>query len=114
MYEKMNTAIENTERSAVEKRLLQNGIRKVAVYGAGIYGKWLIDLLKGSSINIIYAIDKRADVKCIDIPMKDLAIVNGEGIDAIIVTPIFDYVEIKKEILERCNCKVFSLEEILT
>lgn len=113
MYEKINAAIENTERSDVEQRLLQNGIQKVAVYGVGIYGKWLIDLLKGSSINIVYAIDKRADVKCIDIPMKDLTIVNGEGIDAIIVTPVFEYAEIKKEIIERSNCKILSLEEIL-
>lgn len=114
MYEKMNTAIEKTERSAVEQRLLQNGIRKVAVYGVGIYGKWFIDLLKGSSINIVYAIDKRADVKCIDIPMKDLTIVNGEGIDAIIVTPVFDYAEIKRKIEGRCNCKILSIEELLT
>ena len=114
MYEKMNTAIKKTERSAVEQRLLQNGIRKVAVYGVGIYGKWFIDLLKGSSINIVYAIDKRADVKCIDIPMKDLTIVNGEGIDAIIVTPVFDYAEIKRKIEGRCNCKILSIEELLT
>ena len=61
----------------------------------------MIDLLKGSSINIVYAIDKRADVKCIDIPMKDLTIVNGEGIDAIIVTPVLDYAEIKRKIEEK-------------
>lgn len=113
MYEKINAAIENTEKSAVEQRLLQNGIQKVALYGVGIYGKWLIDLLKGSSIYVAYAIDKRADVKCLDIPMGDLTIVSGEGIDAIIVTPVFDYAEIKKEIIGRCNCKILSLEEIL-
>ena len=112
MYEKLNRIIEITQRQDVEKRLLEKEIKKIAIYGVGLYGKWLLNILKDSNINIEYAIDSRADVKDIGIPVIQPEKTGG-SVDAIIVTPVFDYGSIRNKIKEKYSCRIMSIEEIL-
>lgn len=88
------------------------GYRTIAIYGMSYAGQRMVEELKGSNIKIEYGIDKRAGTICSDINVvmmeDELAIV-----DAIVVTPITFYDEIEKELSEKIDCPILSLENIL-
>ena len=75
-------------------------------------GETLVDELKASAIQITYAIDKNAgaiyeDVNIVS-PEEDL-----EKVDAIIVTSITFYDEIKENLSKKISVPILSLEDLL-
>lgn len=97
---------------SLAKYLKELGFYKVAVYGYGIVGKHLITLLQREGIKVSYVIDKNPNVLGKDINVyllsKDMPYV-----DAIIVTPIDEYVAIRSDIKEKVDFNVISLGYIL-
>lgn len=70
--------------------------------------------LKGTEIQIIYGIDKRAEVGI----NADINIVSPEdmleSVDAIVVTAITFYDAIKKKLSKKVCCPVISLKDVLS
>lgn len=90
----------------------KNNYKKIAVYGMSYAGETLIEELRGTNIEIAYAIDKNANAIYSDInvvTMED----NLEDVDAIVVTAITAFDEIEEQLQSKVDCPVISLEDIL-
>lgn len=97
----------------------QLGIKSIGIYGAGKYGQLLYDDLLESDIDIKYFIDENADSLYYGIDDMNIynlqEIKNVDHVDAIIVTPINSFNEIKNNLDEVLGYTpmILSLEEIV-
>ena len=75
-------------------------------------GETLLNELKNSTVEVSYAIDKNASNLCseIDIFMPDADL---RPVDAIVVTAVYFYDEIKADLVKRFKCPVISLKDII-
>lgn len=100
------------EGKNVANYIKKQGYKKVAIYGMSYAGETLVDELKESAIQVTYAIDKNAGAV-----YENINIVSPEecleNVDAIIVTAITFYDEIKEDLNKKINVPIFSLEDIL-
>lgn len=96
-----------------------NNISKVAIYGMGELGRILFDeLCLSDKVKIELLIDQKkgsafGKVKVLSIYDDISQELINKGIELIIVTPIFSYNEIEKELIKKTNIKTVSLEEII-
>lgn len=90
----------------------KNGYKEIAVYGMSYAGETLIDELKDTDVSIAYAIDRNADSLYADV---DVVTMKDElaKVDAIVVTAITFFDEIEEQLLEKVDCPIISLEDIL-
>lgn len=88
------------------------GYKRIAVYGIAHLASHLTAELKGSEIEVVYGIDRRADFLYAAFPIYRLEDV-WEPVDVIVVTPVYDYKNIKKELEQKGNYNVISLEEVI-
>ncbi len=100
------------EGKTLEKYFLDNGYKTIAIYGMGEMGNRLYDELKGTSVEVKYAIDKNAartysELTVID-PDDDY-----EPVDAVVVSAIFAFDEIEGQLSEKLDCPVVSLEDVV-
>ena len=84
----------------------------IAVYGMSYDGLRLAEELENSNIEIKYGIDKNAEAICSDIDVVTMQDQLTE-VDAVVVTPIVFFNEIEKELSEKLDCPIISLEDIL-
>lgn len=91
---------------------IKNGYKKIAIYGMSYAGETLVDELEGTQIEVAYGIDRNADSI-----YSDLDIVSMEDdlaeVDAVVVTAISFFDEIEKQLSQKIDCPVISLEDIL-
>lgn len=84
----------------------------VAIYGMSHVGQCLFQELQASDIQIRYVIDNAVPnirITCPILTSRD----ELETVDAIIVTPVFSYDEIKENLSSKISCPIISLESIL-
>lgn len=97
---------------SLEVYFKDNGYKTIAIYGLGEMGYRLYDELKNSSIQILYAIDQKAE----DI-YSEIDIVGKEddfkSVDVIVVSATFAYEEIKKELEQKTDITIISLEDVI-
>lgn len=90
-----------------------HNFKNIAICGLGRLGFCLYEELKGSNIDVKYAIDKNAaafsylDFKVV-LPENHL-----ETVDVIVVTKFIDYNEIVEELRKKTPCHVVSLEDVV-
>lgn len=89
-----------------------NKIFRIAIYGVGYIGERLIEELKCSFVLIDYVIETKKKNLKLDVPIKNLE-GNLEHTDAIIVTAINDYENIKEVLSKKTDIKIISIEEIV-
>lgn len=90
----------------------EKGYKKIAIYGMSYVGETLIDELKDTDVQVVYGIDKKADSIYTDtnvVTMED----DLAEVDAIVVTAITFFDEIQAKLMNKINCPVISLEDIL-
>ena len=92
--------------------LLEQGYKKIAIYGMSYVGETLYHELEGSGIEIAYAIDKKAEGMFADIEVMSPDDVLPE-VDAVIVTPVFFFDEIEELLVSKMNADIVSIEDIL-
>ena len=82
----------------------RNGLKRIAVYGMSYAGE--------TGIEVVYGIDKHADkiFSTVDVISVDDSFAE---VDAVIVTAITFFDDIKDMLCEKVNCPVISLEDIL-
>jgi hypothetical protein len=89
--------------------LMKNGIKKIIIYGMGQLGTRLYDECETCNIEIIGVMDKDGYF------LKDLVnVIEGEipVADAIIVTAIFDYENVKNVLLKKTQAKILDIMSI--
>lgn len=88
------------------------GYQRIAIYGMSYMGETLVNELKGTNVEVAYGIDKNV----LEI-YSELIVVSGEEpleeVDAIVVTSITYFDEIKESLSSKINCPIISLEDIL-
>lgn len=113
MYEFMNRWLLLKQRGIdLSSFFVRQKIDSVAIYGIDHMGKRLYDELKGSPVRVAYAIDKNPRKMDWDIPVycpDDLL----ESVDAVVITPLFDFMDIRRTLERQMNCKMLFIEEIL-
>lgn len=95
---------------SVEQRLLDDGCKKIGIYGIGMIGKLLIRDLSSSNVEVCFGIDEKGQYYDGDIKIYKLNEQIPE-VDVIINTVVYDNGKIKKA-LEQKNFKVIQLEEL--
>lgn len=90
-----------------------NGYKSIAIYGMGELGKQLQKELENTDINVKYAVDEDLNNSV----YNNIKIIGKEDnwspVDAVIVTAVFAYSEIKDNIKEKYNYSIISLEEVV-
>lgn len=93
---------------------VQNGYKKIAIYGMGEIANRLIEELEESSVDILYGIDKNmsqafAEIDIIGMDECD----RFDDVDCIVITPVHVYEKIKKDLEKKTKAIIYSIEEIL-
>lgn len=90
----------------------REGYKTVAIYGMHYAGERLYAELKNTEIEVKYGIDKNADTLYSELdiyhPDADL-----EHVDVVVITPVYFFSDISKELSEKFTCPIISLEDIL-
>lgn len=110
MIEWMDTAAKGFR---LDEYLKNYGYHRIAVYGGGDMGKHLIRQLAGTEIQVKYVIDKTVFPNQVDMLPVYRPTDTLPAVDAVIVTPICEYLKIKEKILEQMNCPIISLEDMI-
>ncbi len=100
------------EGKSISAFLCEKGYKRIAIYGMSYVGQTLFDELKGSELEIAYAIDKNADIIYTDIDVVSPEDELGK-VDAIIVTPIYFFDEIEELLSGKTDADIISMEDIL-
>lgn len=97
---------------SISNYLKKMNISSAAIYGMGPAGKLLLSELKKENFDIRYGIDRNFIETDEDISIVTIE-EHLEPVDAIIVTAINDFNEIKKNLEGKTNCRIISLEQIM-
>ena len=92
--------------------LREQGYKKIAIYGMKELGVALLDELRGSEVEVAYTIDMDADniYVAADVYKPDEEL---EPVDAIVVTAVHYYKDIKNNMEKKMGCPVISLEDVV-
>lgn len=103
------------ENRSLADILEKKHIYKVAIYGVGMLGKHLINDLLDSNIEIVCAMDKKVIDKKYDFPVIQIVEKIPDGIpesDVVIITPVYEFSNIKKLFEKKKMENVISLEAL--
>lgn len=90
----------------------KNDYKNIAIYGMSYAGETLVNELKGTNVSIAYGIDKKADLIYADVDVVSIDD-DMEPVDAVVVTAITFFDEIKEKLSKKYDCPVISLEDVL-
>lgn len=100
------------EGVSLARYFLDRGIRRIAVYGAGMLGKHLLKELEDTEVRVEYVIDQRA--REIDVDVRAyLPDERCPETEAVVVTATYDYQNIRGKLAARGRKNIVSLEEIV-
>lgn len=89
-----------------------NDYKTVAIYGMGEMGNRLYDELKGSDIEVKYAVDQNAAGTYSELDVIDKED-DFEEVDVMVITATFAFDEIEEEINDKVNFPIVSLEDVV-
>ncbi len=92
--------------------LNKKGYRRIAVYGMSYAGECLVNELKETNVKVAFGIDQRAETMNSDVDVKTMN-EKWEEVDAIVVTAITFFDEIKENLEKKVTCDIISLEELI-
>lgn len=113
MFLLMNTWLSNKRKGKmIGNYLKKKGFQNIAIYGMGYIGKNLYEELIQEGIIAKYLIDQNKNIsidgRSILTPGKKI-----ETIDVIIVTSIYNYSEIEKNLQSKYESQIVSLADII-
>jgi len=102
------------EGKTLDTYFKENNFKKIAIYGMSYAGERLLDDLKGTDIEVLYAVDQNADRMFAEVDMiTKEEIAHQREVDAVIVTAIYFFDDIEEELSELVDCPIVSLEDII-
>lgn len=100
------------EGKNLSEYLIDNGYKKIAIYGMSFAGETLLEELKNSDVKVEYGIDKNAKNMYKDVDIFTLED-NLKAVDAVVVTAITFFDEIEEVLDKKLNCPIISLEDVV-
>jgi len=98
---------------SIETLLFNRGYKKIIIYGFGKIGECLFYELINSGVTLEGIVDKRGKNIVVDYPCTTIENMGGMEADAVVVTVLSDYENIKKCIKEKMDVDVISIEELI-
>ena len=98
--------------NSLEEFLLENNYHSIAIYGMGELGKRLVEQLKDSKVEVKYAIDQEAGGEYLGINVLEKTDVLP-AVDVMVVTAIFAFDTIQKDMKNYYEGEIISLEEVI-
>lgn len=112
-YAQIESLFANLKAIQVEAYMRKIGCNTIAVYGYGVLGKKFINFMQNSKIEIVYAIDENANA----FTDSDMDLFSPEdeldAVDAVIVSAIFAFDEIKEKLKKKMSCEILALDRVL-
>lgn len=109
----MNRWVELKQHNkSLSSYFIKHGFKRIAIYGMSYAGERLAEELEHSSVEVKYGIDKNSQNIASTIDVYGLED-RFDGIDAIIVTSVSYFDEIKSELKMRTDCPIVSLEDVI-
>ena len=90
----------------------KNNYKNIAIYGMSYVGETLAEELKNTATKIAYGIDKKSNNIYAEFEIVSPEY-NLEEVDAVVVTSITFFDEIKEVLEKKLDCPIISLEDIL-
>lgn len=97
---------------SIAEYLIRKEYYNVAIYGMSYVGNTLVEELKNTDVNVVYGIDQETNVIYTDVNVVCKDEITND-VDAIIVTAITCFNEIKDDLAKRTSATILSLEDIL-
>ena len=97
---------------SVENYFKKKNWKHVAIYGFMALGNHLLWELQNTDVKVEMIIDRRSELTCPGVKVispKD----SIEGIDVVVVTPVYEYEEIKNELQKNTNVQIVSIEDVI-
>lgn len=113
LYMLMNQWVQiKQDGKSLDTYLEKRQYKRIAIYGMNYVGETLLRELQGSTVEVLYAIDKNADHICakVDVILPDEKL---PKVDAIVVTPVTCFEEIRRMLEHKVNCPIISIEDML-
>ena len=113
LYLMMNQWVKlKQEGKSLSRYFEKKGYQNIAIYGMNYVGVTLLDELKNTNTHVAYAIDKKADE--ISAGVKVVSLEDSlENVDVVVVTAVFFFENIKRQLGRKVDCPIISLEEII-
>lgn len=96
----------------ISEYFLRRGYKRIAIYGMADLGSILFDELKEGPVEVLYVVDRGMTSDFIKTKMIALE-EDFPEVDAIVVTPIESYEGIKKSIVQKVDCPILPLDEVI-
>ena len=100
------------EKKTLDKYLLERGLKRIAIYGMGVYGRHLVRELENTDVCIVYGIDR----KQMD-PYKDVKIIKPNDVlpdvDVIINSVICQASEVEEIIKNITSAPIIGLDQLI-
>lgn len=111
-YDVLNKWMKMKESNqTIEERLKEKGIKTIAIYGMGDLGHHLVKDLENTDIEVKYAIDRSfLAISEIDIYEPDA---DMPSVDAVVITPVFDYENICVNLERKMDCPLLSIADLV-
>lgn len=100
------------EGKSVESYFKYHNYSEIAIYGLGKVGNHLLKELKETDIQVLYGIDRKGDALSSDIEVYTLKEELPE-VDVIVVTPTFDYYDIKEKLEKKVDSRIVSIDDVI-
>lgn len=101
----------------LENYLLNGNYHQIVIYGCGDLGKCLADeLLSCNQITVNYILDRNKIPfyrNILTVTFEDLKSMDVCNIDAVIITPVYCYLEIAASLCGIYDCPIISLEDMI-
>lgn len=96
----------------------ENNYKTIAIYGMGTMAELFYEEVKKADVKVAYFIDKNSEELYYgldDISVIGLSDISSqEKVDAIIVTPIYDFDKIEEDLNDKgAECDIVSLEDVI-
>lgn len=101
-----------TKNKALASLLWEKGYKEVIIYGWGYLGQQLYKELQDTQIKVMGILDRRTIDNAYNIPAYTLRSELPE-VDAVIITVLYDGAKIRNDLVEKVNCPIISLEELI-
>lgn len=114
LYQYMNRWLFLKQRGiSLGSFFVSRGIQTIAIYGFHFMGQRLFDELKDSRVEVAYAIDRNPAMEDYNIPIlsPDDTL---KHVDAVVITPMWDFLEIKDNLSTKLDCPMISIEDVLS
>ena len=113
MFLMMSAWMRNRQRGKLISDFLERkGFHEIDIYGLGDIGKNLYEELSYKNINVRYLIDRNKNIQIQGKTVKSLGDID-KSVDAVIITVIYNFEEIKEELAQKYNCPILSLADII-